>query len=61
MATRGYTMGIVGMCVGEKRIIVAPSDLAFGAKGKEDPKVPPHTPIEFHVHLTRILSEDEDY
>jgi len=32
-AIRGLEMGLLGMCVGEKRTITIPADLAFGKRG----------------------------
>lgn len=53
-------MGAVGMCLGEKRRIIEPSDMAFGADGVW-PFVPPHTPLEWHTQLVRIVSDDEEF
>jgi FKBP-type peptidyl-prolyl cis-trans isomerase len=60
VVAKGYSMGVVGMCVGEKRVIVTPANLAYGAKGMY-PAIPPHTPIEWHTELMRIIPDDEDF
>ena len=57
---KGYSMGVVGMCAGEKRKIITPPDLAYGSKGLW-PIVPPNTPLEWHTQLLRILESDEDF
>lgn len=51
-------MGVVGMCEGEQRIIITPSEMAFGCAGLE-PVIPPDTPIEWHTQLLRIIPSEE--
>ena len=55
MVIRGWDDGLRGMCVGEKRKLTIPSDLAYGAKGAGS-SVPPHAPLIFEVELLGIVS-----
>ena len=48
---------MLGMCVGEKRRITVPSDLAYGDKGKED-LVPPGATLLFEVELWDIVTKE---
>jgi peptidylprolyl isomerase len=45
----GWTEGIPGMKVGGRRLLVIPSDLAYGSAGR--PGIPPDTPLVFVVDL----------
>ena len=45
----GWTEGVTGMRLGEKRRLVVPYDLAYGAAGR--PGVPPYTTLVFEVGL----------
>lgn len=45
----GWTEGVTGMRLGEKRRLVVPYDLAYGAAGR--PGVPPYTTLIFEVEL----------
>ena len=49
----GLNQGVIGMRPNEKRRIVIPSSLAYGAKGR--PGIPPNTPLVMTVTLVRIL------
>jgi peptidylprolyl isomerase len=48
----GWTEGIPGMKVGGRRLLVIPSDLAYGAAGR--PGIPPDAPLVFVVDLVDI-------
>mmetsp|Transcript_62548 Transcript_62548/g.116297 ORF Transcript_62548/g.116297 Transcript_62548/m.116297 type:complete len:157 (-) Transcript_62548:107-577(-) len=52
---KGFTKGLAGMCVGEKRKITIPPHLAYGKQGRE-PDVPPDDSILFHVDMVDIDS-----
>lgn len=46
----GWTEGVTGMRLGEKRRLVVPYDLAYGPLGRP-PQVPPYTTLVFEVEL----------
>lgn len=46
----GWVEGVTGMRQGERRRLVLPYDLAYGARGRP-PAVPPYTPLLFEVEL----------
>ena len=46
-----WEKGLYGMCVFEKRRLTAPANVAYGADGQEDPKVPPNTTLIFDVEM----------
>mgnify|MGYP001387234111 CR=1 FL=1 len=45
----GFDQGVEGMKVGGKRILVIPSDLAYGANGKAS--IPPNSTVTFEIEL----------
>ncbi|CAE8718180.1 unnamed protein product, partial [Polarella glacialis] len=47
---RGLSLGIIGMAVGERRVIHVPWRLGYGRKGKK-PKVPPMSDLDFDCSL----------
>ncbi|XP_050731782.1 peptidyl-prolyl cis-trans isomerase FKBP2-like [Eriocheir sinensis] len=55
---RGWDQGLIGMCEGEKRKLVIPSDLGYGASGAP-PKIPPHATLVFEVELLKIERKEE--
>lgn len=46
----GWTEGVTGMREGERRRLVVPYDLAYGAEGRP-PQVPPYSTLVFEVEL----------
>lgn len=50
---QGWDQGLVGMCVGEKRKLVIPSDLGYGDSGSP-PKIPGGATLVFEVELLKI-------
>jgi len=51
---QGWDQGVAGMKVGGRRVLVIPSDLAYGASGSP-PTIPPNAPLVFVVDLKKIL------
>jgi peptidylprolyl isomerase len=49
----GWDQGIPGMKVGGRRVLVIPSDLAYGAQGSP-PSIPANAPLVFVVDLKKI-------
>ena len=50
---KGWDDGLRGMCVGEKRKLTIPSDLAYGDEGSGD-KIPGGSTLQFEVELLDI-------
>ncbi|CAB4002674.1 FK506-binding 2-like [Paramuricea clavata] len=50
---KGWDEGILGMCVGEKRQLVIPPDLAYGANGVQG-VIPPHATLTFVTELAGL-------
>lgn len=48
----GWTEGVSGMREGERRRLVVPYDLAYGAEGR--PGVPPYSTLVFELELARL-------
>jgi len=51
---QGWDIGVEGMKEGEKRRLVIPSQLAYGAGGAP-PTIPPHAELTFDVELVRVM------
>ena len=50
---KGWDDGLRGMCIGEKRKLTIPSDLAYGDSGSGD-KIPGGSTLTFDVELLDI-------
>jgi FKBP-type peptidyl-prolyl cis-trans isomerase len=50
---KGFTVGVLGMRVGEKRKIVVPSKYGYGSRGCP-PDIPGHAQLTFVIRLLRI-------
>lgn len=55
---KGWDQGLVGMCEGEKRKLIIPPHLGYGASGSP-PKIPGESVLVFEVELIKIDREGE--
>ena len=52
----GWDIGVRGMKVGGKRVLVVPPHMAYGDKGAGG-VIPPNTPLKFEVELLEVVKE----
>ena len=52
---KGWDQGVKGMKEGEKRQLVVPPALGYGAQGTPDGTIPPNATLVFEVVLVRVL------
>jgi FKBP-type peptidyl-prolyl cis-trans isomerase len=50
---RGFDLGVAKMRVGEKAILIFPSELGYGSQKKEG--IPAYSPLVFEIEITQIL------
>ncbi|KAG3117905.1 hypothetical protein PI124_g3906 [Phytophthora idaei] len=56
---KGWDRGLVDMCIGEKRRLTIPSDLAYGDRGSP-PKIPAKATLVFDVELLDIKRQTDE-
>jgi FKBP-type peptidyl-prolyl cis-trans isomerase FkpA len=54
LVIQGWDVGLVGMQVGGKRVLIIPSDMAYGPPGSSDGTIPSDTPLKFEIELLGI-------
>jgi len=55
---KGWDQGVLGMCEGEKRRLVIPPELGYGAAGAGE-KIPPNSVLIFEVEMMNIERKNE--
>ena len=54
-AIEGFTKGLEGIAVGEKRKVTIPSRMAYGPRGSGP--IPPNTPLVFELEVVSITDK----
>lgn len=55
---KGWDQGLLNMCEGEKRKLIIPPELGYGARGAGE-KIPPNSVLVFEVELVKIERKTE--
>lgn len=56
---KGWDQGLLGICASEKRKLVIPSHLAYGAMGSP-PTIPPDSTLVFEVEAVKVEAGNRD-
>ncbi|XP_041466714.1 FK506-binding protein 2-like [Lytechinus variegatus] len=59
MVIQGWEMGIVGMCVGEKRKLIIPPHLGYGKRGSGP--IPPDSTLVFDTELVDLQKPENSF
>ena len=51
---KGYDLGLMEMCEGDKRELTVPPNLAYGEQGSGNGVIPPESTLIFEVELIKI-------
>ncbi|EGD76013.1 hypothetical protein PTSG_00721 [Salpingoeca rosetta] len=51
---KGWQYALEGVCQGERRMVVIPPSLAFGAEGRP-PQVPPNVHLRFYIDVIKVV------
>lgn len=57
---QGWDLTIPGMRVGERRLLIIPSDLGYGAGGGGGGTIPPHSVLVFDVEVLALPDRESD-
>ncbi|KAK2946354.1 putative Peptidyl-prolyl cis-trans isomerase FPR2 [Blattamonas nauphoetae] len=55
---KGWEQGLIGMCEGEKRKLVIPSELAYGKYGIPD-QIPPNAELMYIIDLVEVSDKEK--
>ncbi|KAJ3293738.1 Peptidyl-prolyl cis-trans isomerase fpr2 [Rhizoclosmatium sp. JEL0117] len=56
---KGWDEGLLNMCIGERRKLLIPSEMGYGARGFSS-LIPPNSPLVFDVKLLKIIDRKDE-
>jgi FKBP-type peptidyl-prolyl cis-trans isomerase FkpA len=54
---KGWDEGLVGLKEGGKRLLIIPSEKAYGAQGGGGGRIPPNSTLVFEVNLAKVIAQ----